>query len=311
MSTRHALVALLTLAACSGESTEAPASAPQPLDVRALSFPAAWLVQRVAGDAVTLTNVNPPGEDPPAWQPSGDLVADLGNADLIVANGANYEAWVTTASLPTAKLLQLAEEQDLITLPGVTHSHGKSGSHSHAGIDPHTWADPTLLAKQALALHDQLVAMDPGHKATFDDGLARVQADLEALDKELAAALTGAKVHRMAASHPAFNYLARRYGLDVTSFGFDPSESPDATAKAPFDAWTATAGADPVLLWEAAPADPARAAFSAEVRQIVLDPLEQPGADGSYDYLAKSRTNVAVFTGLFPANGASPGAATP
>jgi zinc transport system substrate-binding protein len=311
MSTLHALVALLGLAACSGEPAAAPAPAAHPLDVRALSFPAAWLVQRVAGDAVTLTNVNPPGEDPPAWQPSGDLVADLGNADLIVANGAGYEAWVTTVSLPPSKLLKLADGQDLITLPGVTHSHGKDGSHSHAGVDPHTWADPALFAKQAAALHDQLVALDPGHKATFDDGLARVQADLAALDQELAAALVGAKGHRLASSHPAFNYLARRYGLDVTSFEFDPSEAPEAAAKATFDAWTATAGAGPVLLWEAAPADAARAAFSADVRQTVLDPLEQPSADGSYDYLAKSRTNVAVFTGLFPSNGASPGPATP
>lgn len=312
MTTTRRVFPWIVLAGCAGTPAAAPApSEPHTLDVRALSFPAAWLVQRVAGDAVKLTNVNPPGEDPPAWEPSGDVVADLASADLIVANGAGYEAWTLTASLPTSKLLKLADGLDLITLPGVTHSHGKAGTHTHAGRDPHTWADPTLFAKEAVVLHDQLVVLDPGHKAQFDDGLAKLTADLDALDKKLAASLAGAKGRKLAASHPAFNYLARRYGLDVTSFGFDPSEAPDATARAPFDVWLTTAGPNPMLWWEATPDAPVRASLPSAVQQVVLDPLEQPGPDGVYDYLAKSRTNVAVFAGLFPADGASPGAATP
>lgn len=313
VTTPRSLLPLLALCACAGASQGSgePVAAPKTLDVRALSFPAAWLVEQVAGDHVKLTNVNPAGEDPPAWQPGGDVIADLGSADLIVANGAGYEAWITTASLPDDRLLQLADGLDLIRLPGVTHSHGKAGSHSHAGLDPHTWADPTVFAREATTLHDRLVTLDPTHKAAFDEGLARVSAELDALDKDLKVALSPAKGLRLAASHPAFNYLARRYGLDVTSFGFDPSDAPDAMALAPFQAWVTTAGAAPVLLWEAPPGDAARGAFPATVKQVVLDPLEQPGPDGTYDYLAKSRTNVAVFTGLFPSNGASPGAATP
>lgn len=314
MSLRAAgLIAAALITACDAPKPEVPAAsttAPK-LDVRALSFPAEWLVRRIAGDAVTLTTVCPPGEDPPTWQPGADLVADLAHADLLVANGANYEAWLTTVSLPNARLLRAADGLDVITLPGVTHSHGQQGSHSHAGLDPHTWGDPILFKQEAQLVHDRLVSLDPDHTAAFDAGMATLATDLDALDKELAQALAPAKGRRLAASHPAFNYLARRYGLDLTSFGLDPEGAADADAAAAVSAWVATAGAHPLLLWEAPPSDVAVAALPTAVRHVQVDPLEQPGPDGVYDYLARSRTNAAVFAGLFAPADASRADATP
>lgn len=311
---RLLLLAALLTGGCTGAGASAPAApvaADDKPDVRALSFPAGWLVARIGGEAVRLTQVSPAGEDPPSWQPPADVVAGLAAADLIVANGAGYEAWLATVSLPESKLLQSAAGVDPIRLPGLTHSHGDDGSHSHAGIDPHTWMDPVALGQQAVAVHARLIALDPAHQGAYDAGLAGLRADLDQIDKELAAALAPAKGRRLAASHPAFNHLARRYGLDLTSFAFDPTEAPDAAAAAPLLAWLPTAGADPILLWEVAPSAAVVAALPAGLRHVLVDPVEQPGSDGVYDYLAKSRTNVAVFAGLFAPADASPGEPAP
>ena len=124
------LAPLILLLACAGGPApvaDPPPDAPAasaPLDVRALSFPAGWLVRRVGGERVAVTEVTPPGEDPPFWQPTGEVVAALGSASLLVANGAGYEAWTTTASLPAGRLVATADGLDLVTVAGATHSHG-------------------------------------------------------------------------------------------------------------------------------------------------------------------------------------------
>lgn len=279
-------------------AAEAVATPSEPLDVRALSFPAAWLVDRVGGDAVTVLQITPVGEDPPHWQPSGDVIASLADADLIVANGAGFEAWTATASLPTSKVVDTAKGLELLEIAGKTHSHGEDGEHSHAGTDPHTWSDPLGLLLQAKAVHAALSAARPGAQATLDAGLEALQRDLTALHEELATALAPAKGRPVAANHPAYNYLARRYDLDLTSFDFDPEVAPSAEDLDPFVAWMQTAGAEPVLLWESTPSADVIGAFPEGVQHVPVDPLEQP-AGATYDYLKQARTNAIVFRRLF------------
>lgn len=302
--------ALLFLLAC-GASPEAPTSPPQTAAaearpeapaarkvVRSTSFPAAWLVTRLAGQLVNHENVHPAGEDPPSWQPPGELVAGLATADLIVANGAGFEAWMATAALPASRVVQSASGAELITLEGKTHSHGTGGEHTHAGTDPHTWSDPVTLLGQARVVHQALVQADPAHQPAYDANLGTLTAELEALDGELRAATAGGKGRPLSASHPAFNYLARRYELSIHSFDFDPEEVPSAEQVAAFSAWWSGKG-DPVLLWEAQPTEGVRAAFPANTRHVYVDPLEGPPDAGTYDYLTQARGNVATFAGLF------------
>ncbi|MCA9570397.1 MAG: zinc ABC transporter substrate-binding protein [Myxococcales bacterium] len=289
----------LLLACGTPEPSDAPAPTPTTLDVAALSFPAAWLAERVGGEAVTVRNIAPPGEDPPHWQPPAEVVASLGEADLIVANGAGFEGWLATASVPEERLVRAADGLDLIVLEGRTHSHGAAGEHSHAGTDPHTWSDPLAFLAEAKTVHQALARTAPAHTATFDAGLTALQSELTALHEALDAALAPLRGRPLAANHPAFNYLARRYGLELTSFDLDPEEPPGAEAVAAVLAWSTTAGDTPILLWESAPMDPVRQAFPASFRHVTLDPLEQP-ATATYDYLAQARANVATLGSLGP-----------
>jgi zinc transport system substrate-binding protein len=275
---------------------EAPGPAPEaPLKIVALSFPAQWLTQRLQGEGAVVERLLPAGEDPPTYQPPPERIAALQDADLIVGNGAGYEAWLSTASLPEARLVLTADGLDLIRLPETRHRHGAEGEHSHGGVDPHTWTDPLLLIQQADALTVALHRARP--QGGWDDRAAVLKAELEALHVELQAGLAPLSERRIAANHPAYNYLARRYALDLTSFDFDPKTPPSAESLAAFNTWAIGQDA-PMLWWEQTPADAVRAAFPPTVRHVVIDPLEQPPDGGEYDLLRAARANVSALSGL-------------
>lgn len=294
------LLTLLWLACdAAPPAVEAPSTptpqAETPLKIVALSFPAQWLTQRLVGEDAPVERILPVGEDPPTYQPPPERIAALQDADLIVGNGAGYEAWLKTASLPEGRLVLTADGLDLITLPETRHRHGAAGEHSHGGLDPHTWTDPLLLRQQSTALTAALRQARPD--TDWDARAAVLNAELEALHVELQAGLAPLQGRPMATNHPAYNYLARRYGLDLTSFDLDPEAPPSAESLAAFEAW-AKAQPTPVLWWETPPSDAVRAAFAPTVRHLVIDPLEQPPEGGEYDLLRAARANLAALSGI-------------
>jgi zinc transport system substrate-binding protein len=298
-----AAVASIALSAgCSGDEPDEGAPIDDPaevaapkLRVRTTSFPAHWLVARLAGDRVEAINILPEGEDPPDWRPPGEVVASLVDVDLIVANGAGFEAWMATATLPESRVVLSADGVDLIEVESTTHSHGADGQHSHEGIDPHTWSDPTIYVQQAEAIRAALAKADPARADAYSAAFSTLKGELEVLDADLARALEPLKGTKLAASHPAFNYLGRRYDLDIHSFDFDPETAPSAEQLEEFAAWAEGIDA-PLLLWEARP-DAVTGAFPPSVRHVHIDPLEQP-ASGSYDYLLQAQNNLEIFAGL-------------
>jgi zinc transport system substrate-binding protein len=295
----RALLLSLLLAACTGAPPTPPGPAVDPLTVVALSTPVAWLATRIGGAEVVVSAFTPAGEDPPAWRPPADRIASLADADLILAHGAGYEAWVATATLPEARYVATADAQATIEAPGPTHSHGSEAAHSHAGRDPHTWSDPVRFQAQAAAVRDALTARDPAHAELFATRTATLDKELGDLHLRLQATLAPARGQPLAANHPAWRYLAERYNLDLRSFHLDPEGAPDPAEVEAVRAWTLTAGAAPVMWWEDPPNEAVRAALPAALRHVRIDPLEQPAEQGAYDYLAQAAANVVAFETLF------------
>ncbi len=293
-----------TMVSCSGGSGEAgEEAAPTRLSIYTSCFPVDYLARRVAGEHADVTHILPVGEDPPEWTPSVEIVGQLQGADRILINGAGFESWVTTITLPDGLLVDTTAgvHGRLIHIEGDTHSHGKEGEHTHHGTDPHTWSDPTLAAAQATAIRDALAEADAAHAEAFTANLDELVADLNALDAEYKAASEGYTGELMATSHPAFNYVGKRYGWKLSNYGFEPDEAPDAEQLERLKAQVKDDGIQR-MLWESMPADEQRAAFEATGVQIVfLDPLEQPPDGESYDYLAQARANIQTFQTLFPA----------
>ena len=260
------------------------------------SFPVDYLTRRLIGDQATINCINPVGEDPPEYNPPAEVIVKLNEADLIIQNGAGFEKWMETASLPTGKLVNSAQGISFITLEGETHSHGKKGSHSHAGIDPHIWSDPTRYAAQAQTIADRLITIMPERKDSINDELKTLKDELSTLDSKLATATQQLKGLQMSANHPAFNYMAEVTGLTIHAFDFDPETPPNESERMQWTVWKEKSQGT-LLLWESQPLPKVAAAFEG-AKHIILDPLEQPLENAKYDYMMQMLYNVEQFQAL-------------
>ena len=280
------MILLLAFLGCTSP-TPAPAGPPV---VRSLSHPVGWLVDKLAGDAVDHACVQPADMDARAWQPEPELIASLAKADLVVAQGAGFEAWTATASLRRDHFLDSTAGLELITREAKTHSHGAEGSHSHGAIDPHTWSDPMMMGGQAKAIATRLRPYVDAE--TLARNLTDLERELAELDTSLRSTLTPLQARPMASNHPAYGYLARRYTLDIREFDLDPTKP----ITADLTAWQSDDGK--TLLWETKPSNAAINSTEG-VQHLWVDPLEQPDG-GTYDYVRQSKANITRWKTVAP-----------
>lgn len=260
----------------------------------ASNYPLAYFAERIAGTRATVAMPVPAGEDPAFWKPSPRDIGDMQRADLILLNGADYEKWLARVSLPRLKTVDTsaAFKQDFIVIANaVTHSHGPAGTHSHAGTAFTTWLDFTQAVKQAEAVAQGLARKRPELKSQIMDNFASLRSDLETIDSELLALASANPGVPLLGSHPVYQYLARRYGLNLESVHWEPDEMPPA---AEWQALQSLNHEHPArwMLWEAQPnADIEQRLKGAGVLSVVFDPCANRPEKG--DFLSVMQQNKA------------------
>lgn len=201
-----------------------------PLSVYTTFYPLTHFSQVIGGARVHVVNPLPETEDGAFWVPPRDTIKKYHAADLIVMNGSNYEQGFGKVSLPESKVVNTTgflKGNEVIFDDPITHAHGAAGTHTHQGIDGHTWVDPRTAQKQAHAIYDALCEKRPTYAAEFKTNLAKLDAQFDELDRLVQATLVpAAQGKQIFASHPAYNYLARAYKLNIKSFHIDPNETP-------------------------------------------------------------------------------------
>ena len=218
-------------------------------------YPTRYFAERIGGDRAEVVCPVPVGEDAIFWMPEAKVIAAYQKADLIIVNGAGFAKWVDKVSLPQAKIVDTAKplaKEFIRYEKSTTHSHGPSGAHEHKGIDGHTWVDPVNAKVQAGEIAKAMKKRFPEHAAAFEEGWKSLAKDLDGLHEELDALAKGYGGRPILASHPAYNYIARRYKWSLTSLDLDPEEMPDDDAFAALKDLLKTKPARH-LLWEAYP----------------------------------------------------------
>ena len=172
---------------------------------------------------------------------------------------------------------------------------GMMASLVHRGPDSAgTWCQgPLALGHQRLAIldvsengHQPMVTPDGQGVLALNGEIYSFQslrAELETLDATTQAALAGLKDVAIIATHPRYQYFAKRYGLTVSALEWEAGAAPNASEVADLAALMEQTGAQ-MLIWEAAP--PAEALAMASdlgLKNIVFPPLAQ-SVDGR-DYL--------------------------
>lgn len=266
------------------------------LTVVAANYPLAYFAERLGGAQVRVEFPVPDDEDPAYWQPDARTIQTMQKADLIALNGADYEKWLNRVSLPRSKWVDTSaafKSRYLVIKDAVTHSHGGSGMHSHDGTASTTWLDFTQAAQQVEALAAAMIRARPELRGNIEHNQAALTADLLTLNADMKRVAEELRGKALVASHPVYQYLERRYGLNLKSVHWEPGEMPPAAE------WTAlrqTLSAHParLMLWEDTPSAEIRSALNGlNLRPVDFRPCANRPTSG--DFLGVMRANIAAL----------------
>lgn len=195
--------------------------------VYASFFPVYDLTKRIVKDSWDVRTIIQGNQEPHDFELKAADMARLTKADLIIYNGAGMETFI-----PQLKESMHHDERFLDVSQGLTllqNKDAKPGDHS--SVNPHTWLSIKNALEQLDTLCKKFCALDSAHAAFYQENYQQARAEFEELDKQFADQLrtVPAEKRYFVASHAAFNYLARDYGLtQVAVTGISPDNEPSA-----------------------------------------------------------------------------------
>jgi len=299
------MTALLAAYGCSGSDSQDRSESTReggdgkPL-ILVVNYPLEYFAERIGGDAVDVRLPAPSGVDPAFWSPDAETVVEYQNGDLILLNGAVYAKWTSKVSLPTSKTVDTSggfSDRYIELADAVTHSHGPGGDHAHGGTAFTTWLDLAQAAEQARAIKDALTDRWPGEQDRWKRGYEALERDLLAVDTELQNAIAGKQSRPLIASHPVYQYLVRRYALNLKSVMWEPDEFPSESQWRQLSQLANEQGAG-WMLWEAEPLPATKDRLEEMgIRSVVFDPCGNAPEQG--DFMTVMRQNVEGLKTVF------------
>ena len=171
----------------------------------------------------------------------------LNNADLIFRVSETVEAFMGKVAKSLPQRVELVTLQDA---PGMrllalrtgaatfeAHAHGKGREHGHRhakpdkgdAVDGHAWLDPDNAKIMVGRIRQVLATKYPEHAAVFKANAAALETRLDALVAELESDFAPIADKPYIVFHDAFQYLERRFGLNVVgSISINPDVPPSA-----------------------------------------------------------------------------------
>lgn len=209
---KFTLIAFLfpLLAACSASAL--PSDGSDQLHVVATTTIVADVVRQVGGKWVDVQILLPAGTDPHSFDPTPQDIAKIADADLVFANGAGLEAFLTP-------LLESANAQDKI----VEVSAGvplliapEAEDEAHAQGDPHTWTDPNNVIIWVKNIRTALSAADPDHAEDYAANATAYIAKLKEIDAWIREEIAQIPIEnrKIVTDHRLLGYYVDEYGLE-------------------------------------------------------------------------------------------------
>lgn len=287
-SVARCLIALVMVAPIAGGA----ANHDKP-SVAVANYPLKYFAERIGGDLIKVVFPIPANVDPAFWQAEPDGVLAFQAADVILLNGATYSKWLDRVSLHRKKLVNTSRsfKGRYISVAHFTaHVHGPGGAHAHAGVAFTTWIDFRLAVEQAEAVQNALARLVPEQKDEFAASFADLKNDLLTLDRRIDEIVAIKRAQPLVASHPVYDYLARRYGLSIESVLWEPEEFPSAEQWAELILILRNHPAK-WMIWEGEPSSDSVAKLrSIGVESLVFDPCANIPDQG--DFLTVMKLNV-------------------
>lgn len=190
------------------------------------------VVGQIGRDRIALTTLMGIGVDPHSYVAAPADAAAVHDAHIVFASGAGLDSFLDDLlrnAGGSAVVVYLSEGLALRDTAGVSQA---PGADPHQEIDPHVWFDVQNVLVWTQTIEQALSQLDPPGSTAYAERAAAYASELEALDSWIADQITTIPEsnRKLVTNHPAFGYLATRYGLEQVGaiYPISPSGAPSA-----------------------------------------------------------------------------------
>jgi zinc transport system substrate-binding protein len=204
----HALAGALALCLAATGCGPAPDSAHHPPLILATIHPLGALASEIAGSNAEVSVLLPAGGSPHGFDPSPGMLVEAARATVFLRVGKGMDDW----SAGVSREARRAGATEIVLLDEIDPGQ-LLPVESGQGINPHVWLDPTLLLGFCRKLGAVLAEKEPARAALWRARADACADSLVELDGQLREILRDAAGEPFLATHSAWSYFVRRYGL--------------------------------------------------------------------------------------------------
>ena len=208
------IVLLMGLTACNqAPLTDLPEAK---LIVAVTIVPQATFVNAIAGDAVEIITMVPPGSSPETYEPTPQQMVEFSKAATYFAIGIAVEETKVLPSIGDIPVVDLAE---------AVREEYPDRMFDENERDEHIWLSPKRVKVMVQAMTEELVRLMPENKDAFQKNSQAYLDLLDELDQELVDIFAEMSPKIFIVYHPAFGYIAEDYNLEMVALEEEGKES--------------------------------------------------------------------------------------
>lgn len=188
----------------------------RPLRVVATTSIIGDVVSQVGGDAIALTTLMGPGQNPHSYEPAAKDLAAVSQADVIFVNGWDLEESLVANLKAIGENAVIAPVSANIEPMPFVEANAEGGEEG-VRPDPHTWFSVRNVEQWVKNIEQVLSALDPAHAETYAANAETYLAQLAELDAYARTKLAGIPPEKrvLVTNHGSFGYFARDYDFKI------------------------------------------------------------------------------------------------
>ncbi len=189
--------------------------------------PLAGFIEKIGGDGVDVLVMVPVGADPHTYEPRPSQMKALSKAAAYFSVDAGLEFGLVYMNKlsginPDMLVVKCSQGVDLISGSGHDGEEGET-------FNPHYWLSPRIVLRIVDTICSGLIQVDPDNRSFYEQNRDQYLDEIQKLDDDISAGLSGVLNRRFMVFHPAWTYFAREYDLQEIAIEVEGKE-PSAQA---------------------------------------------------------------------------------
>jgi zinc/manganese transport system substrate-binding protein len=182
------------------------------------------LARNVGGERIEVTALVGRNGDAHVYAPAPADAKKVADAKVVLSNGLGFEGWMD-------RLVKASGSKAPVVVVTRGIAPRKLVENGHSEADPHAWQSVVNAKIYVANILDALIAADPPGKDVYAANATAYLAQLDALDKEVRAAVAAVPADRrkVISTHDAFGYFEQTYGIKfIAPQGVSTESEPSA-----------------------------------------------------------------------------------